>query len=339
MNTVPRRFLMLALILSSVIGISAQSDESRAASGLPIKIEPGSAGSAMVVSGKVTIEGADQLERKPVVSVALFMNGVPLTRAVAQASGFYHIRDVPRQVITLVIEVDGVEIQRQNLVAPGMGNMNLDINVPLALIRSSNKPGVVSARDAYRRPDSTAESFEKALAATRAGKDGDAVKMLDNVLATDPKDYEAWNELGNIYFRKKATDNAEAAYFKAIELKRDYFLALMNLGKLYFGAKRFDDAIVALSNATKVNADSADAHHFLGESYLAIKKGSLAVPELNAAIKLAPTEKAELHLRLASLYDAANLKKRAADEYKLFLEKRPDHPEKAKLEKYIAENK
>ena len=159
------------------------------------------------------------------------------------------------------------------------------------------------------------------------------------MLAADPKDYEAWTELGNIYFRKKATDNAEAAYFKAIELKRDYFVALVNLGKLYFSVKRFDDAILVLTNAVKANAESADAHHFLGESYLAVKKGSLAVPELNAAIKLDPTGKSDLHLRLAALYDGAGLKQKAAAEYKLLLEKRPDHPDKAKFEKYISDNK
>ena len=38
------------------------------------------------------------------------------------------------------------------------------------------------------------------------------------------------------------------------------------------------------------------------------------------------------------LYNAAGLKDRAAAEYKMFLEKVPDHPEKTKFEKYIAEN-
>ncbi len=59
---------------------------------------------------------------------------------------------------------------------------------------------------------------------------------------------------------------------------------------------------------------------------------------LNKAIELAPKEKAEIHLRLAMLYNAAGLKDRAATEYKMFLEKVPDHPEKTKFEKYIAEN-
>jgi tetratricopeptide (TPR) repeat protein len=71
---------------------------------------------------------------------------------------------------------------------------------------------------------------------------------------------------------------------------------------------------------------------------LQAKKGSKAVIFFNKAIELAPTEKAELHLRLASLYDAANLKDRAVAEYKLFLGKVPNHPEKARIEKYIKDN-
>lgn len=339
MKAIYNALIIFATIVSTSLFVFGQTDEARQASGLPFKIEPGAAGSAMVISGKVTLEGAEQLSRKPVVSISVFLNGVPVARAQAQATGNYVVRDVPRQVVTMVIEVDGAEVSRQSIVAPGMGSMNLDINVPWALIRGDGKPGVISAREGYKRPENNKAAFQTAQEAIRSGKDNDAAKVLDTLLAADPKDYEAWTEIGNIYFRRKSTDNAEAAYFKAIELKRDYFLALMNLGKLYFGAKRFDDAIIVLSNAVKSDPDSADAHHFLGESYLSVKKGSLAVPELNAAIKLAPSEKAELHLRIASLYDAANLKKRAADEYKMFLEKRPDHPDKAKLEKYIAENK
>ncbi len=121
-------------------------------------------------------------------------------------------------------------------------------------------------------------------------------------------------------------------------LRSDYFAALINLGKLYLSRKRLDDAILVLSNAVASNPTSAEARHYLGESYLQAKKGSLAVPQLNEAIRLAPAEKADLHLRLASLYDAAGMKAKAAAEYKMFLEKRPEHPEKKQLEKYIAEN-
>ena len=47
---------------------------------------------------------------------------------------------------------------------------------------------------------------------------------------------------------------------------------------------------------------------------------------------------AEVHLRLALLYNRAGMKDKAAAEYKKFLKKKPDYPHRQKLEKYIAEN-
>jgi len=93
-----------------------------------------------------------------------------------------------------------------------------------------------------------------------------------------------------------------------------------------------------LTNAVKARPDSADAHILLAEAYLQTKKGNSAVYHYNEALKLAPIEKAEVHLRLASLYDAAGLKTKASAEYKLFLQKQPDYVEKNRLETYIKEN-
>jgi Tfp pilus assembly protein PilF len=79
-------------------------------------------------------------------------------------------------------------------------------------------------------------------------------------------------------------------------------------------------------------------NHYLGEAYLQSKKGSKAVIYLNEAIRLEPVEKAEIHLRLAALYNAAGAKPLASKEYKMFLDKVPSYKDKAALEKYISEN-
>ena len=47
---------------------------------------------------------------------------------------------------------------------------------------------------------------------------------------------------------------------------------------------------------------------------------------------------AECHLQLAHLYELAGAKKLAAMEYKIFLRKVPDHPDKKRFEKYIKDN-
>ena len=81
---------------------------------------------------------------------------------------------------------------------------------------------------------------------------------------------------------------------------------------------------------------SADANFLLGESYLQLKKGSKAVPYLEEAARLG---RADAHLRLATLYNAVGLKDRAADQYEQYLAKKPDSPDRKKLEDYIKENK
>jgi tetratricopeptide (TPR) repeat protein len=113
----------------------------------------------------------------------------------------------------------------------------------------------------------------------------------------------------------------------------------MNLGRLYSAQKKFDAAAEVLARAVKIKPDSADANHLLGETYLQLKKGSLAVGYLNEAIRLDPVGQADVHLRLALLYNAVNMKDKAAAEYEAFLKKRPDYKDRKKLEQYITENK
>jgi Tfp pilus assembly protein PilF len=60
---------------------------------------------------------------------------------------------------------------------------------------------------------------------------------------------------------------------------------------------------------------------------------------LNKAIELDPLGKAEVHLRLAMLYNGAGMKDKAAAEYEKFLEKKPDYGDKKRLQQYILDNK
>jgi len=48
---------------------------------------------------------------------------------------------------------------------------------------------------------------------------------------------------------------------------------------------------------------------------------------------------AEAHLRLAALYNGVGMKDKAAAEYEAFLKKKPDYPDRKKLQQYITANK
>lgn len=333
------RLLFLSLSVLIVNGIVfAQNDEDRQASRLPRLISGGGAGTTMNVSGRIKLEGVEKLARRPIIAVLINVGGVPSDRTIANDTGHFFISNVQRQNVSLVVEVDGMEVVRQVLIASAMGNTRVELTIPWPMAAGTAKPGVVTFNPMVVRLEKNEEIFQKALSATKAKETKKAVDLFNQLLSSDPKDFEAWTELGTLFFRENLLDNAEACYFKAIEIKKDYFVALLNLGKLYLNRKQYDNAAMVLSNAAKAVPDSADAHHFLGESYLQIKKGSLAVEHLNEALRLSPVEKADIHLRLAKLYDAAGMKGKASLEYKMFLEKQPDFADKKQLEKYISDN-
>lgn len=327
------------LTLSATVGF-AQDDETRQASGLPMMIGGGSK-TQTPLSGKVTLLGLDTSKPKPTIIVSVYVSGGLIDKRQANESGSYYIPSVPREGIVLSVEVGGIEVGRYQLAPLISGSIRQDVTINMGEISNSKNPSsIISAKDFYQRSEKNMEIYEKAISASKEKKNDIAIKFFNELLKNDPKDFVSWTELGTLYFKNEKYGEAETAYIKAIELKQDFIVALLNLGKLYLGKKTFqiEKAILVLTKAVEVEPTSADANHYLGEAYLQNKKGSKAVGYLNEAIKLSPVEKAEIHLSLAALYNGAGLKDKAIEEYKMFLQKVPNFAEQGKIEKYITDN-
>jgi Flp pilus assembly protein TadD len=331
---------LLVVIPIFVITSFAQTDETRQATGLPMMIGGNSSTTGNVpLSGKLTIPGLDTSQSKPTIYVSVFAGGALIDRRLANDAGYYYMPSVPRDGGFLVVEIDGAEVARTMLTPVVGGSMRQDLVINWMQAQNAKaKSGIISAKDYYERTGENSKLFEKAVLASKDKNPDNAVKLFRELVKNDPKDFVAWTELGTLLYKAEKFAEAEEAYNKALEQKPDFIVALMNLGKLHLAQKQADKSIIVLSKAVEVAPASADAQHYLGEAYLQAKKGSKAVIHLNEAIRLAPIEKAEIHLRLATLYNAAGVKDRAVNEYKLFLEKVPNHPDKEKIEKYIKEN-
>jgi tetratricopeptide (TPR) repeat protein len=327
--------LFVSVLSFTLSPTHAQSEDVRAATGLPIPIgQP-------VIFGRVAIRNLPGGTTKPIITVVLTTNGAQLDRSLANDAGYYYFLRRAANGMQLIFEINGGEIGRQSIMEDIGGSVRRDIEVDWQAYSKaqSASPGVVSVKDAYpgRSPDASA-NMDKAMAAAKAGKKDEALKMMQSVVEKDPKDFPAWTELGTLYFAAGKATEAEIAYKKALELKPDFMVAILNLGKLEMSEKKYDAAVVTLTKGIQTDPNSADAFHYLGESYLQIKQGNRAVIALNEAIRLDPNGKADIHLRLASLYNAAGAKPQAVNEYKLFLQKKPDYKDKAKLEEYIKTN-
>ena len=323
--------LLMVLLLCAGSGF-AQIDELREATGLPLSPN------ASVVYGRIVFEGAETGKKPPAVYVLLLSRNMMSSRTTVDRSGFYYFREFPRDGGTLIVEVDGIELARQSLLPSNIKQQRYDFTVMLGAKKSAPKPGTVSAKYAYERSEENAKLLEKAAAAIEKKQADKSIAYLKRLLENDSRDFVGWSLLGSVYFGELKYPEAEAAYTTAIGLRPDLTHTMINLGKLYLAQKQPEPAIEIAAKVTQIEPNSAAAFGVLGEAYLYAKKGSLAIPALNEAIRLAPVEMARCHLLLAWLYDASGEKHLAAVEYKVFLEKVPDHPEKTKFEKYVREN-
>jgi len=240
----------------------------------------------------------------------------------------------------VVVEVENAEVARFpiDLSSPFKNEIRQDIEFESrGSVRAA--PGVVSAANTYNRPTKNAALFEKATQAIQKKTYDEAVSELQQLVATDPNDFQAWERLGTVYFIQKKFDEAEKSYGEVLKLHPDDAVVLISLGRLRIVEKNFEGAVEVLLQAIKIEPASAQANFFLGEAYLQLKKGSKATGYLYEALRLDPIGMADAHLRLAALYHGAGMKDKAASEYEQFLKKQPDYPDRARLEKYIAENK
>jgi len=264
-----------------------------------------------------------------------------LNQQTIPSNGRYRFVDLRDGRYELAVEVDNVEVARVRVIvsAPFKTDFRQDLEFQWRDKSASARAEVVSAADLYNRSNANADLFRRATQASEKKKFVEAILLLRHIVQTDPKDFPAWTELGTMYFIQKNFDEAENGFTEALKRNPDYAVALISLGRVRIVRKNFNGAIDALSQAVRVQPTLPQANYFLGEAYLQAKLGSKAVPFLYEAIKLDPAGMAEAHLRLAALYNARDMKDKAAAEYEAFLKQRPDYADRKKLEQYIAANR
>lgn len=307
--------------------------------------------------GDVKVDESKAAEQKPLtLDVILYAkSGEVVGRQKVSNNGRYRFLNIFNGEYDIAIEIENTEVARIAVIISGgtgvgsvaaTGQYTDDIRKDIELEwrpgAAGNKPGnpaTIFPEDAYDRKGTNKGRFDKAQAAFDKKEYEAAVTLFTQIVTEDSQDFQAWSEMGTIHLVQKNLEEAEKAYLHAIEIRPKFFLALLNLGRLRLKQKNFDGAITALDQALAVRPTSADANYLIGDAYLQVKKGSKAVGYLNEALKLEPVKMAEAHLRLATLYNAAGYKDRAAAEYEEFLKKQPDYPDRKKLEQYIDANK
>jgi tetratricopeptide (TPR) repeat protein len=296
-------------------------------------------GSVPYLFGKVILNGFDPDSKLPKVTVAMTERGRPEIRVLIDKTGNYCFRRTNAETAAvLVVYLETTEVARRVVSDLGPGQQREDFELNADPLKRPTPPGTISAKYNYPPNDRTTELYKKALEAERAKDQSQLLDYVKQIVGADPADFIAWAKLGSLYFERKSFADAEDAFKHSLALKVDYVPGMISLSRVYLAQVKSDQAIALAQKAVAGDPKSARAYQVLGNAYLQAKKGSLGVEALNNALELDPVGMADSHLLLAVLYDRAGAKDLASREYRLFLAKVSDHPDKKKFEKYVKDN-
>jgi Tfp pilus assembly protein PilF len=329
--------VLATLFFGLSLGISGQADEICGEFGIVPSLE-GPRLSGPLVYGQISVKTTGSAAKFPRIYIIYVGRDQKPDRLNVGKSGNYCFKRTESGGGNLVIDIEGVEVARRTLPAMGVPQQREDFDILLDATGKYVAPSVVSSKFHYPANPKTLELYKKATEAEAARKINKATDLLQQIVAADPADFRAWAMLGAYELQRKSLADAEAALRRSIELKQEYPAPWVTVGRLRIEQKQYEAAIEILKHATELDPKSARAYQYLGDAYLQSKQGSLGVEALNRALELDPKGMADSHLMIPRLYELAGAKHLAAREFKLYLEKVPNYPERKKLEKFIRDN-
>jgi cytochrome c-type biogenesis protein CcmH/NrfG len=126
------------------------------------------------------------------------------------------------------------------------------------------------------------------------------IAQMQQVLARDPKNVQAWIQLGNDYFDTRQPQKAIEAYGRALELRPNDPNVLTDQGVMYRELGQFDKAAANFRKANQVDPKHVQSLYNLGIVYMHdLKQPKNALDAWNKLIQIAPQSEQAAQARAA----------------------------------------
>ena len=178
-----------------------------------------------------------------------------------------------------------------------------------------------------------------AVEAMRAGRDDDAIRQFNEIVAKVPTCSDCYYNLGVAYAKKQQFDTAETSFKKAIELAPNSGDAFTGLANVYNATKRFDLAQQASAKASELSAASgggggAEASYNQGVILWNAGKFAEAKVQFEAAVKADPNmSMAHYQLGMANLNLGQIPEAKAS--FQEYLKVDPNGPKAAEVQGFV----
>ena len=121
------------------------------------------------------------------------------------------------------------------------------------------------------------------------GKKDQAIRLFQTVLAKQPSNYLALNNVGVVCFSAGDVNAAESYFIRAVEARKNYMDAVFNLALLYRASGRPELALRYLDKCSKI-ANNYHQCNEIGKIFIEIGEHNKARTLLEESIKLNPSQ-------------------------------------------------
>jgi cytochrome c-type biogenesis protein CcmH/NrfG len=126
------------------------------------------------------------------------------------------------------------------------------------------------------------------------------INAMQAMVAQDPKNREAWVQLGNDFFDTRQPQKAIDAYGRALDLNPNDANVLTDQGVMYRDLHQFDKAIANFTKANQVDPKHVQSLYNLGVVYLNdLKQPKKAIDTWTKVIQSAPQSDQAQQARVA----------------------------------------
>ncbi len=145
--------------------------------------------------------------------------------------------------------------------------------------------------------------FRQALALHRGRRLDAAERLYRDILAEDPRHFDALHLLGLVEYETGRLPAAVASMRAAIDVRPDFAPAFVNLGLALQKLRDFDEALASYDRALALRPDYAEAHYNRGNALLDLKRLEDAVASFDRALSLEPGRVQALYNRGIALLE------------------------------------
>jgi arylsulfatase A-like enzyme/predicted Zn-dependent protease len=143
----------------------------------------------------------------------------------------------------------------------------------------------------------TYNQLNRARELARGEKPGEAIPLLEQVLAADPAVVDAWFTLGNVCFRRRDWECAERNYRETLARRADHDWAMIGLADTFVARGRVDDAVVGYRRHLESDPANAQIRYRLAQVLLDAGRDAEAEAAFRETLATEPrTARAEVGL-------------------------------------------